>query len=112
MSSTQHAVRGSCLKDEYFILFILKSAYREFEERLGRVQSPKGKKTGLILHAIEKAIGEFSVSDIQNQCPDVSMDMIRRVLKKLRAEKRVECLTRGQNAKWRKTKIWKLGNTE
>ncbi len=95
-----------------FILYILKNAYREFEERLGTLQSPKGEKTSLILHAIDKAKGAFSVSDLQNQCPDVSVDMIRRVFKILRSKGRVECLGRGQNAKWRKTEKWELGNTE
>ena len=41
----------------------------------------------------------------------ISVDMIRRVLKELRAKKQVECLGRGQSAKWRKTKNWQLGNT-
>lgn len=35
------------------------------------------------------------------ECPGVSVDTIRRVLKKLRGE-RVECLGRGQHAKWRR----------
>ena len=36
----------------------------------------------------------------------------RRVLKNLRADNRVECLGRGQNAQWRKTNDWQLGNTK
>ena len=34
---------------------------------------------------------------------NVSVDMIRRVLKNLRAQDCVECLGRDQNAQWRKT---------
>jgi hypothetical protein len=41
-----------------------------------------------------------------------SRDMIRRVLKNLRARKQVECLGRGQNAQWRRTDKWELGNTQ
>ena len=48
---------------------------------------------------------------LQNACPNVSVDMIRRVLKNLRSENRVECLGRGQNAKWRKIGDWEFGNT-
>jgi len=86
-----------------FILFIIKAAYKEFEERLGQLQSPKGEKTGLVLYAIDRTLGPFRIADLQNECPNVSLDMIRRVLKNLRARKQVECLGRGQNAQWRKT---------
>jgi hypothetical protein len=39
--------------------------------------------------------------DIQLQCPGVSLDLIRKVLKDLRP--RVKCLARGKDAKWQKT---------
>ena len=93
-----------------FILFIIKSAYKEFEERLGRIAAPKGEKTGLVLRAIDKKKAPFRISDIAKECPSVSLDMIRRILKDLRAKKKVVCLGRGQNAKWEKTKKWELGN--
>ena len=94
-----------------YVLHILKSAYREFEERLGRVKSPKGAKTELVTAAIGHSAGPFSVGDIRRECPGVSLDMIRRVLKKLRSEGRVECLGRGQSAKWRRTDKWEMGST-
>ena len=87
-----------------YVLFILKSVYREFEERVGQLRSPKGAKTELITTAIERAIGPFRVADIQRECPGVSVDMIRQVLKNLRKAGQVECLGRGQNAQWQKTK--------
>jgi ribosomal protein S25 len=37
------------------------------------------------------------------KCPGVGIDMIRRVLKNLRAQGVIECLGRGRNAKWNKT---------
>lgn len=88
----------------HFILFIIKSAYKEFEQRLGEFQSPKGEKTALVVQAIEKTVGPFSIAELQNACPNVSVDMIRLILKKLRAKNQVECLGRGQNARWEKTK--------
>ncbi len=94
-----------------YVLFVIKTACREFEQRLGQVPTPKGEKTSLILQAIEKGAGAFRIADIRNECPNVSVDMIRRVLKNLRAEKQVECLGRGQNAQWRKTSKWQLGST-
>lgn len=93
-----------------YTLFIIKTAYREFEERLGQIQSPKGEKTSLVLHAIGRAPGPFRIAELHNECPNVSVDMIRRVMKKLRANGQIECLGRGQNAKWRKTSKWQLGN--
>jgi Fic family protein len=95
-----------------YTLFIIKTAYREFEQRLGQLQSPKGEKTSLVLQAIDRAFGPFSIAELRNACPNVSVDMIRRVLKNLRSENRVECLGRGQSAKWRKTGKWELGNTQ
>ncbi|HEY7544646.1 MAG TPA: Fic family protein, partial [Blastocatellia bacterium] len=91
-----------------YLLFILKTAYREFEERVGQTTSPRGAKTEMIVDAISRKTGPFRVSDLQRDCPGVSVDMIRRVLKDLRP--RVECLGRGQNAQWQKTKRWELGN--
>ena len=86
-----------------YILFTLKTAYREFEERVGQITSPKGAKTELIINAINGTIGSFRVTDIQKQCPGVSVDMVRRVLKTLKASGKIKCLSRVQNAQWQKT---------
>ncbi len=56
----------------------------------------------MIISAIEKTLGAFRIADIQRECPGVSVDMIRQVLKKLREDGRVECLGRGQNAQWQR----------
>jgi len=85
-----------------FISFILKNAYREFEERLGSLPRPRGEKTSLIRDAIKGFASDFSVGDIQQKCPGVGIDMIRRVLKDLQGQGVVGCLGRGKNAKWNK----------
>jgi Fic family protein len=90
-----------------YLLYILKSAYLEFEERVGKTTSPKGAKTELITAAIRRFRGTFRVSDIQRQCPGVSVDLVRQVLKNLRSAKRVKCLGRGQSAEWQRTGKWK-----
>jgi Fic family protein len=95
-----------------YILSIIKMAYREFEQRLVQLQSPKGEKTSLVLQAINETHGPFSVAELQNRYPNVSVDMIRRILKNLRANNQIECLGRGQNALWQKTAKWQLGNVE
>ncbi len=94
-----------------YLLFIIKTAYKEFEECLGRVGTARGEKTELVLRTIDRFPGGFRVADIQKQCSGVSVDMIRRVLKNLRVKKQVECLGRGQTAQWRKAKKWELGST-
>jgi len=85
-----------------FISFILKSAYREFEERLGGLPPPRGEKTAMIWGTVNNFPGNFSVADILQKCPGVGIDMIRRVLKDLQGQGVVECLGRGKNAKWNK----------
>ena len=53
-----------------------------------------------ILVAIAGINDDFSIGDIQTKCPGVSVDMIRKVLKKERAKGMVECLGRGRDARW------------
>jgi len=85
-----------------FLCFILKSAYKEFEERLGSLPPPRGEKTAMVHDAVRSFPGNFSVADIQGKCPGIGIDMIRRVLKDLQVQEVVECLGRGRNAKWNK----------
>jgi Fic family protein len=89
-----------------FALFVLKTAYKEFEERLGQTAAHRGEKTELVIRTIRKAEGTFRVADIQRECPGVSLDLIRATLKKLRAAGRVECLGRGQSAEWKRKARW------
>jgi len=87
-----------------FVLFTLKEAYNEFEERIGQLRSPRGEKTERVLDAIEKSGDSFSVADIQAKCPGVSVDMIRKILKKERSTGKLECMGRGRDARWRRKK--------
>ncbi|MBI2265390.1 MAG: Fic family protein [Armatimonadetes bacterium] len=85
-----------------YLCFILNEAYKEFSDRVGFVKSPKGEKTAMVVRAIEMRRESFRIADLQGECPNVSVDLIRRVLKDLQAEGRIECLVRGQRAVWRK----------
>jgi Fic family protein len=85
-----------------YILFILKEAYREFEERVGETGSPRGAKTELLQAAIKAMPREFSVSELEKACPGISRDMVRRVLRRLRKEGKLEILGTGRGARWRK----------
>lgn len=85
-----------------YVLYTFKTAYKEFEERVGQLRSPKGAKTEMITAAINSFSGEFTLSDLERACPGVSRDMIRRVLRELQAANVVECLGRGPGARWRR----------
>jgi hypothetical protein len=53
-----------------------------------------------ILDLVERF--EKNIESCKTDCPGVSMDMIRKVLKDLKAKKKITCLGRGQNAEWKK----------
>jgi Fic family protein len=88
-----------------FVLYTLKTAYREFEERVGQIKGPRGSKTELVEAAIQRFSKPFMVSDLERCCPGVSRDMIRKVLRDLQKSGQVECLGRGPGAPWRKKGI-------
>jgi len=88
-----------------YLLFILKTAYHEFEERAGQMKSPRGAKTALVEAAIEAFPGQFTLSELQRACPGVSPDMVRRILRDLQKAKKIVCLGRGPGATWRKEGI-------
>ena len=85
-----------------YVLFILKTAYKEFAERVGDIKAPRGAKTDRIVAAIGRFVGEFTVSQLEQACPGISRDMIRRVLREQQAAGVIECQGRGPAARWRK----------
>lgn len=84
-----------------YLLYILKTAYREFEQRVGDIQAPRGAKTEMVLAGLARMPVEFSLAQLEQECPGVSREMVRRVLTELKGT-RVECATRGPGAKWTK----------
>ncbi|HEV3041720.1 MAG TPA: Fic family protein [Candidatus Angelobacter sp.] len=84
-----------------YLLFILKTAYREFEERVGRTPSPKGSKAEIVLRAIQRQEGEFRISEIERACPGIGREWIRRILADLKKQRKVEVAGRGPAARWR-----------
>lgn len=86
---------------EYF-LGVVTAAHKEFESRVGKLTSARGAKRQMVLDAIAHSYGTFTVADLQEACPNVSLDFIRLLLKKEREAGRVECLDRGPKARWRR----------
>ena len=85
-----------------YLLYILKTAYQEFESRVGQMKSPRGAKTEIVETAIASFEKEFAISDLEKACPGVSRDMIRIVMNRLRKEGRLKILGRGRDARWAK----------
>jgi hypothetical protein len=69
---------------------------------VGEVKAPRGSKTDLVLATISRFSGEFTVTQLEQACPGVSRDMIRRVLREQQGAKAVECQGRGPAARWKK----------
>ncbi|HEY9605297.1 MAG TPA: Fic family protein [Allocoleopsis sp.] len=86
----------------YFLGVMLLSAYREFEQRVGLVTSAKGAKTAMVLETIGNLPREFSIKDLQERCPTVGIDLIRRILRQERQAGHLKCLGRGADARWQK----------
>jgi Fic family protein len=86
---------------EYFLGVMLLGAYREFEGRVGLVTSRRGSKTEMALDTIRRFMGDFTIRDVQERCPNIGVDLLRRILREERAAGRLECLGRGPTAKWR-----------
>ena len=55
----------------------------------------------MILDAIEHFMSDFTIRDLQERCPQVGIDLIRRILREQRNAGKLECLGRGANARWR-----------
>lgn len=83
-----------------FILFILRSACREFEARVGETKSPRGAKTEFVKAAVRSFDLPFTLAELVTKCPHVSQDMVRRVLRNMQKDGDLECTGRGRGATW------------
>ncbi|MCK4776710.1 MAG: Fic family protein [Candidatus Krumholzibacteria bacterium] len=82
---------------------ILLKAYHEFEERVGEIRSKKLSKTEQIRMAIERKVGLFAISEIEEECPHISRDMIKLVLRDLRDAGVITVQGKGRGARWIRT---------
>lgn len=87
---------------EYFLGVMMSGAYQELEHRMALMQSTKGAKTAMVLDVLGRMVGDFSVKDIQERCPHVGIDLIRKIMGKERKAGKLECLGRGADARWRR----------
>jgi Fic family protein len=85
-----------------YILWIIKTAYDEFAQRVSQIAAPRGTKTELIEAAIGRIKETFTLVSLEAKCPGVSRDMIRKVLKDMQKAGKIKCLGRGPMAPWKK----------
>jgi Fic family protein len=83
-----------------FYLGIIHRACRLFEERAGQAKSPRGAKRALVESVIAEATEPFTLGELERQCPGVSRDMVRRVVREMAKTGQVRSLGRGPGAKW------------
>lgn len=88
---------------EYFYGIIL-FAFKEFENRAGMITSERGAKSSLVLDIINKSESDFSLLDLKEKCPSVSVDMIRKILNDEKKSGRLLPIGFGRDAKWRRVK--------
>jgi Fic family protein len=84
---------------DYFWGILLK-AYGEFTDRVGTLNRGPGAKAARVREAVARMAGPFSLSDLQVECPGVSLPTIKRELQAMRREGTVMLQGRGRGAKW------------
>ena len=78
-------------------------AYKEFEDRVGNIERGRGAKGDRVRAEIFKRRLPFSISEIEEACPGISRDMVRVVLRAMKAEGLIVPTGRGRAAKWTQT---------
>lgn len=86
-----------------YILFTIKNVYREFESRVNALKPPRGEKTETVIRALNEFQREFSMKELEQQCPGVSRDMIRAVMK--RYAQYLQCSGHGAGSRWRRIEV-------
>jgi len=79
---------------------VLLAAYKEFEDRVGSIRTGKGAKAERVRDAVERKLGAFRAVDIEAECPGVSHEWVRRILRELRDEGAIEFRGHGPGARW------------
>jgi Fic family protein len=77
-------------------------AYREFSDRAALLTNRRGAKTAMVLDAIRRTPGDFTIAELRRMVPGVGDDLLRRILRAERIARRIERLGDGPAARWRR----------
>ena len=98
-----------------YVLSIMKSAYVDFVERVGDIKAPRGEKRDVVEASITRLLDRkkaaFSLSELDQLCPDVSRDMVRHVVREQQAMGKIECQGRGPGTLWTRLKPTNASNS-
>ncbi|MGC9260951.1 MAG: Fic family protein [Phycisphaerae bacterium] len=86
-----------------YVLWVLKEAYKEFEQRAGETAEPVGAKAELVRQAICHRQGSFRVADLERACPAVGRDWIRKILRQMKAAGELHSFGHGAGSRWERT---------
>lgn len=84
---------------DYFWGALLR-AYKEFEHRVGTIERGRGAKGDRVRAEILKRQLPFAISEIEEACPGISRDMVRVILRAMKAEGVIEPNGKGRGATW------------
>jgi Fic family protein len=79
---------------------VMLRAYREFEERVGEVSKRTGSKSEQVRAIVLTKQAPFSISEIESDCPAVSRQTVRIVLREMSREGLIASTGKGRSAKW------------
>jgi len=79
---------------------VMLRAYREFEERVGEVKKRKGSKSEQVREIVLAKQMPFSISEVEADCPGVSRETVRIVLRQMGREGLIASTGKGRSAKW------------
>ena len=82
--------------------YLLGVIRRGYEELARQVESAEDiGKSELVRQAVMRQPVQFTLADIQANCPSVSVQLVKKVLAQLKAEKKVSLSGKGRGARWR-----------
>ena len=79
---------------------VILSAYREFEERVGKIEAGSGSKSKRVREAVDRKVVPFRSADLKKEVPDVSRDTIRMVLREMKKEGKIKSKGHGRGVRW------------
>jgi Fic family protein len=85
-----------------YILYTIKTACMKFEREFPASLLREDQKVKMVDDAIKSLTGEFSISEILDKCPGVSIDMVRKIFKEKQKTGKLVCKGKGRDAKWYK----------
>ncbi len=83
-----------------YFLGTLVAAYREFENRVGNLQSAWGSKTDMVKQAILRQPERFTIAQLRRSCAGVSHETIRQVIRRMRDAGEISITGSGPAAVW------------